>query len=87
MGVHRRDRTIAVAPRFGEALSYSEGLAVVWIKDRWGYIDKNGEFEIVPRFNGADPFSEGLASAYCTSCCGSKKMFIDKRGNPESVAL
>ena len=44
-----------IEPRFGDALEFSEGLALArpyndW---RWGYIDAAGEFVIEPEFFGA----------------------------------
>jgi hypothetical protein len=44
-----------------KAEGFSEGLAAVSINDKWGYINKNGEFLIEPRFNEALPFTDGLA--------------------------
>ena len=41
---------------------FSEGLAAVKVKDKYGYIDRNGKFVIKPRFAGARNFSEGLAA-------------------------
>lgn len=50
------------------AWDFSDGLAIAMKKDgeKWGYIDRTGEFAISPRFDGYPngyvyPFSEGLA--------------------------
>lgn len=40
---------------------FSEGLARVKLKGKWGYVDQNGEFVIQPKFDDAYNFSEGLA--------------------------
>jgi len=44
-----------------EWLFFSEGLAVVPVGDKWGYIDKTGRIVIKPQFDAAHPFTEGLA--------------------------
>ncbi len=56
---------------------FSEGLAPVQIKNKFGYIDKIGKVVIKPLFDAAAPFSEGLA---CVSVEG-KVGYIDKTGN------
>lgn len=40
---------------------FSEGLAAVRIKDRYGYVNKTGEIVIQPQFTEANPFKEGSA--------------------------
>jgi len=47
--------------RFDYAKDFSEGLAPVRVRDKWGYIDKSGRMVIEPKFDDADPFSDGLA--------------------------
>ena len=47
--------------RFDEADGFSEGLAAVKVKDRWGYINTDGEMVIPPRFFRATSFVDGLA--------------------------
>lgn len=49
---------------FDTAYDYSEGLAAVQVGDRWGYIDKSGEFTIKPRFYYAEPYFEGYATVW-----------------------
>lgn len=44
-----------------EAYPFSEGLAQVKIKDKWGYINKAGKLVIPAKFDGASAFHEGLA--------------------------
>ncbi|OVE80720.1 hypothetical protein BVY04_05280, partial [bacterium M21] len=46
---------------FDEAKHFSEGLAVVKIDGRYGYIDRMGTFVVPPQFLVANKFSDGLA--------------------------
>lgn len=63
--------------------NFSEGLAVVCVNKKYGYVDKEGNIVISPQFDFADSFSEGLAVAgrykgidtYERSCG-----YIDKTG-------
>jgi hypothetical protein len=63
------DRTgkFAIKPSFDCAEQFSEGLAVIGVRDenegrwRYGYIDKTGAIVIEPRFGLAHAFSGGLA--------------------------
>ena len=55
---------------------FSEGLAAVLIKNKWGYIDKQGNIAIEPQFSMASGFSEGLAAVEINNKYG----FIDKTG-------
>jgi len=41
--------------------AFSEGLAAVQIKGKWGYIDKTGRVAIAPEYHRAAPFRHGLA--------------------------
>lgn len=41
---------------------FSEGLAQVQVRGRWGYVDTQGEWVVEPRYERADPFREGVAS-------------------------
>jgi len=41
---------------------FSEGLAQVQVRGRWGYVDTQGEWVVEPTYERADPFREGLAS-------------------------
>jgi len=60
-----RSGTLAFAPQFTYAGSFSNGLApVTWgsrVARRFGYIDKSGKFLVEPQFTYAEPFSEGFA--------------------------
>ena len=56
--------------------SFSEGLALVKKNDQWGFIRKNGEWQIEPNLKEAGAFSDGLAYAESDY----KKGFIDDNG-------
>lgn len=60
----------------GDMWLFSEGLAAVNIKNRWGFIDKQGNIAIKPQFDMAYGFSEGLATVEIKKKYG----FIDKTG-------
>jgi hypothetical protein len=70
--------TIKIQPQFGEAGTFSEGLAAVSVMDdgvqKWGYIDTSGTIVVQPQFGYAEGFSEGMAAV------GE----VDHGGNPES---
>ncbi|GAB1540022.1 WG repeat-containing protein [Scytonema sp. NUACC21] len=50
--------------------NFSEGLASVMIKDKWGYINKKGEIVIHPQFTRVSKFSERLAAVCNDNKCG-----------------
>ena len=66
----------------GFGADFHEGLAVARIfgkegnKDKYGFIDKKGEFAIEPKFDSATDFSEGLALVHM----GEEIYAIDKAG-------
>ena len=63
--------------KFDEARQFSEGLAVVRIGSKWGYVNDKDEIVIKRQFKRAESFSEGLAPA---SVDGRTWGFIDKTG-------
>lgn len=67
---------VAIAPRFGDASGFSEGLAEVAIGLKSGYIDKTGKLVIFPVAGGGFPFSNGLAPVRRNSQWG----HIDRTG-------
>jgi len=70
------DGFIMVEGKYDYAGSFSEGLARVYLNDKWGYIDKSGR-EVIPlKYDDAWSFSEGLASVKLNGKYG----FIDKSG-------
>lgn len=76
---------IVISPHFDSTLTedgvtFSEGLAAVYVGDKWGYIDKTGKFVIPPKFKQRFPpslFHEGLAQVEIQEGTHS---FIDKTG-------
>jgi hypothetical protein len=66
----------AIAPRFSDAQSFSEGLAPVKIGTKWGYINPVGQLVIKAQFEDAAQFSEGLAAVKT----GGKVGFINPKG-------
>jgi hypothetical protein len=68
---------IKLKRKIKKAFSFSDGLALVRTKKKWGFINKNGKFAIKPRFIDARSFSEGLAAVKINNKWG----FIDKTGN------
>lgn len=60
----------------GAAWLFNEGLAAVKVKNRWGFIDKNGNIAIEPQYDNAFGFSEGLAAVEINKKYG----FIDRNG-------
>lgn len=70
------DGPVVVPFDFEEAKWFSEGLAAVRIKGRFGYIDKRGTVVIPPRFNAAGEFRGGYAEVRIDGASG----IIDRRG-------
>ncbi len=66
-----------ITPIYDMALSFSQGLGWVKIKDKWGAIDKDGKFVIPAKYDDAQQFSEGLAAVKIKKKWG----FIDKNDN------
>lgn len=63
-------------PRFENAQNFSEDLAAVRLKGKWGYVNKKDIISIPFQFERANNFSEGLASVKKDGKYG----FIDKSG-------
>lgn len=86
--IDRQGNTI-IEPQFDKAFDFSEGLALVGVREnqgdtnsyKYGYINKSGEFVIEAQYNKATKFSEGLASVAMGSDREVKQYFIDKKGN------
>jgi hypothetical protein len=60
----------------GSPWLFSDGLAAVLIKNKWGYIDRQGHVAIAPQYTAASGFSEGLAAVEVNNKYG----FIDRYG-------
>jgi len=56
---------------------FSEGMARIELKNRWGFIDRNGEIVIQPQFVDAGDFKNGVAPVRTDNGWG----YIDKSGN------
>ena len=69
---------ICIPCKFSHANSFSDGLAVVCQKRKWGFIDKNGNFIIPPKFAGAFDFRNGIGSVLLNK---SQQAYINKEGN------
>lgn len=69
-------RAELIPARFERALPFSEGLAAVSLKGRFGYIDGRGEIVIEPKFDLAGNFHQGLAEVLI----GDKTGVIDRTG-------
>lgn len=67
-------------PRSGFRLQYTfhfaDGLALVRVGDKLGYIDGTGQFVIEPQFDDADPFDRGSARVVVDG----KSFYIDRDG-------
>lgn len=63
-------------PLTGVCLSYSEGVAPVEFRGKWGFADVNGKMVIQPEFDGAMGFSQGLAPVKT----GGKWGFVNHNG-------
>jgi hypothetical protein len=55
---------------------FSEGLASVMLKGKWGHIDKIGKLVIPCKYGNSRAFKDGLARVCLNSKCG----YIDKTG-------
>ena len=56
---------------------FSEGLAAVQKGNKWGYIDKRGQFVIRAQFDNALTFKDGVAAVIVDE----KEGLIDRNGN------
>jgi hypothetical protein len=65
-----------------EAHDFKEGLALVRVNGKFGYIDKSGKYAIAPQFDYAYDFSEGLAVVNhgLSQRSHGKNGYIDKSG-------
>ena len=63
--------------KYDDAYNFSEGLALVKLNGKYGYIDKQGN-EVIPlKYDYANNFLEGLALVRLNGKYG----YIDKQGN------
>ncbi|GHT08681.1 hypothetical protein AGMMS49525_17840 [Bacteroidia bacterium] len=66
-----------IKPKFEEAQSFQDGLALVKSGGKWGYINLEGEYAIAPQFKEANSFHEDLARV---KSVGGKVGYIGKDG-------
>jgi|GEM_PF-408657 len=74
--------TVSVAPKYDSAGSFFDGMAVVKINNKWGFIDKTGREVVSPKYDSVRNFSDGMAAVEINNKWG----FIDKTGR-EIVSL
>jgi serine/threonine protein kinase len=67
---------IVISPQFEDASGFANGLALVKVGSKYGYIDKSGKQVISSQFDDAWDFADGLALVKV----GSKHGYIDKSG-------
>lgn len=68
---------------FSECSSFSENYAAVRVRDKWGYIDRQGMFFIKPIFESASSFIDGKAVVNLDTICDGSRlntMRINKKG-------
>ncbi len=76
-GVINRQGNLITSQDFNEIQAYSEGLAVVKLRDSYGYIDTTGRLVIPCDYSKASGFYEGRAAVQRDGSCG----YIGKTGN------
>ena len=67
---------VKVNPQFDSAGDFSDGLALVAIGRRYGYINRSGNFVINPQFDQGGNFEAGIAPVWV----GNREGYIDKHG-------
>ena len=65
---------------FAHAKYFSEGLVAAAKDNKWGYVDRTGQWVIRPQFERADDFYKGLAAVAIKKGGQVKYGFIDKQG-------
>lgn len=60
-GYINEEGTELISPQFDDASLFSEGLAVVEMNDKFGYIGKSGKTVLPISFTEIDPFHNGFA--------------------------
>ncbi|MBX9667098.1 MAG: WG repeat-containing protein [Candidatus Obscuribacterales bacterium] len=69
---------MVVAPIYDFVVPFSEGLAVIKIGEKFGYIDTDGKIVIQPKFDFAESFSH--SRALVSSSKGYHALYLDARG-------
>jgi hypothetical protein len=74
-------RRIVIEPRFKYAGEFSDGLAVVQVMKKYGYINTKGEIKIKTQYDFAHDFSQNIAAVQIENEEKIKKWgFINRRG-------
>ncbi len=74
--IDKSTHEIVIPPQFEEIDNFRNGLALVKLKGKYGFIDRTGEFIIPAQYTDLHIFHEGLASVLIDEYWG----FIDKSG-------
>jgi hypothetical protein len=76
--IRKEGKVDTVIPlKYDDVWSFTEGLAAVKVKNKYGYINKSGKVIIPLKYDMVWPFSKGLARVGLNEKWG----FIDKNGN------
>jgi hypothetical protein len=67
---------VKIPPQFDSAGDFSDGLALVSMGGRYGYINESGNFAINPQFDEGGNFKSGFAPVWI----GNREGYIDKHG-------
>lgn len=59
--IDAKSNELMIRRKFERAFAFSEGIAGVKIKGKFGFIDSSGEVIIAPKFDLVGPFNQGLA--------------------------
>jgi hypothetical protein len=84
----RTGRVVITPEEFASGRDFSEGLAPAKENngDRWGFIDRSGEWAVDPRFAWVKPFREGLAAVLVKSPGGQARWGYLDRGGRMAIA-
>ncbi|MBX9850876.1 MAG: WG repeat-containing protein, partial [Cytophagaceae bacterium] len=82
-GLYDHKGNILIKPKYAKLNSYSEGLIAAQREDgTWGYIDENGNTEIIFRYSFVENFEKGVAKVSIPYSVIKKDLYaiIDKKG-------
>lgn len=71
-----------ISENYEDTASFSDGLAAVKVKGKWGYVDQNFSVVISPKYDAAYPFVEGMGIVNQSG----KQFFIDEAGTRAAAA-